>query len=117
LKTVQRVFRWLSVQTRFKPKNNTNAIADFNLADKDIRAATSAPMKRSLTMDQLKRVLAKMPLATIFERRVRAVFALFMMAGICDNAAVSILLGHIDRHPGLFTGMVLDAASVGLRAV
>ena len=96
LKAVQRFFRWLSVQPRFKSKIDTNAIAYFNLSEKDIRAATSSPSKPSPTMDQLKRALASMPSETILEKRDRAVFALLMMTGIRDNAAASLLLGHVD---------------------
>lgn len=96
LKAVQRFFRWLSVQPGFKSKIDTNAIAYFNLSEKDIRAATSSPTKPSPTMNQLKRVLAAMPSETVLERRDRAVFALLMMTGIRDNAAASLLLGHVD---------------------
>ncbi|MFZ7090381.1 site-specific integrase [Primorskyibacter sp. 2E233] len=96
LKAVQRFFRWLSVQPGFKSKIDTNAIAYFNLSEKDIRAATSSPTKPSPTMDQLKRALESMPSETILEKRDRAVFALIMMTGIRDNAAASLLLGHVD---------------------
>jgi len=85
LKAVQRFFRWLSVQPGFKSKIDSNAIAYFNLSEKDIRAATSSPTKPSPTMDQLKRVLASMPSETVLDRRDRAVFALLMMTGIRDN--------------------------------
>ena len=84
------------MQQGFKSKIDTNAIAYFNLSEKDIRAATSSPSKPSPTMDQLKRVLASMPSKTILEKRDRAVFALLMMTGIRDNAAASLLLGHVD---------------------
>ena len=96
LKAVQRFFRWLSVQQGFKSKIDTNDIAYFNLSEKDIRAATSSPTKPSPTMDQLKRVLEAMPSNTVLERRDRAVFALLMLTGIRDNAAASLLLGHVD---------------------
>ncbi len=96
LKAVQRFFRWLSVQPGFKSKIDTNAIAYFNLSEKDIRAASSSPTKPSPTMDQLKRTLASMPSETILEKRDRAVFALLMMTGIRDNAAASLLLCHVD---------------------
>lgn len=96
LKAVQWFFRWLSVQPGFKSKIGNNAIAYFNLSEKDIRAATSSPTKPSPTMDQLKRVLASMPLGTVLEKRDRTVFALLMMTGIRDNAAASPLLGHVD---------------------
>ena len=96
LKAVQRFFRWLAVQPGFKSKIDTNAIAYFNLSEKDIRAATSSPTKPSPTMDQLRRVLASMPSETVLEKRDRAVFALLMLTGIRDNAAASLLLGHVD---------------------
>ncbi|WP_165937723.1 site-specific integrase [Antarcticimicrobium sediminis] len=96
LKAVQRFFRWLSVQPGFKSKIDSNAIAYFNLSEKDIRAANSSPSKPSPTMDQLKRVLASMPFETVLQRRDRAVFALIMMTGTRDNAASSLLLGHVD---------------------
>ena len=96
LKAVQRFFRWLAVQPGFKSKVDTNAIAYFNLSEKDIRAAKSTPSKPSPTMDQLKRALASLPAETILEKRDRAVFALLMMTGIRDNAAASLLLGHVD---------------------
>lgn len=96
LKAVQRFFRWLSVQPGFKSRIDTNAIAYFNLSEKDIRAATSSPTKPSPTMDQLKRALASMPSETNLEKRDRAVFALLMMTGIRDNAAASLRLGHVD---------------------
>jgi len=96
LKAVQRFFRWLSVQPGFKSKIDSNAIAYFNLSEKDIRAATSSPTKVSPTMAQLKRALHAMPSDTILEKRDRAVFALVMMTGIRDNAAASLLLGHVD---------------------
>ncbi|GGH39919.1 Site-specific recombinase XerD [Cribrihabitans marinus] len=96
LKAVQRFFRWLSVQPGFKSKIDTNAIAYFNLSEKDIRAATSSPSKPSPTMDQLKRALGSMPSESILEKRNRAVFALLMMTGIRDNAAASLRLGHVD---------------------
>lgn len=100
LKALQRFFRWLSVQPGFKSKIDANAIAYFNLTEKDIRAASSSPRKPSPSMDQLKRVLVSMPLETVLEKRDRAVFALITMTGIRDNAAASLLLGHVDvdRH-------------------
>ena len=98
LKAVQRFFRWLSVQPGFKSRIETNAIAYFNLSEKDIRAATSSPTKPSPTMEQLKGVLTSMPLENVLERRNRAVFALLMMTGIRDNAAASLLLGHVDIY-------------------
>lgn len=96
LKAVQRFFRWLAIQPGFKSKIDNNAIAYFNLSEKDIRAATSSPTKPSPTMDQLKQVLDSMPFETVLERRDRAVFALLMMTGIRDDAAASMLLGHVD---------------------
>mgnify|MGYP001799728481 CR=1 FL=1 len=96
LKAVQRFFRWLSVQPGFKSKIDTNAIAYFNLSEKEIRAAKSSPTKPSPTMGQLRRALKAMPSETVLERRDRAVFALLMMTGIRDDAAASLLLGHVD---------------------
>lgn len=96
LKAVQRFFRWLSMQPGFKSKIDTNAIAYLNLSEKDIRAATASPTKPVPTMNQLKRALAAMPSEAVLERRDRAVFALLMMTGIRDNAAASLLLGHVD---------------------
>jgi len=59
-------------------------------------------------MDQLRRALASMPSETILDKRDRAVFALLMMTGIRDNAAASLLLGHvdIDRQMIVFDPMV-----------
>ncbi len=96
LKAVQRFFRWLSMQPGFKSKIASNAIAYFNLSEKEIRAATSSPSKPSPTMDQLKCALESMPSETILEQRDRAVFAIPMMTGIRDNAPASLLLGHVD---------------------
>lgn len=96
LKAVQRFFRWLSVQHGFKSRIHTNAIAYFNLSEKDIRAATSSPSKAAPSMELLKQALAAMPQTTVIERRDRAVFALLMMTGIRDNAAASLRLGHVD---------------------
>lgn len=98
LKSVQRFFRWLSVQPGFKSRIDTNAIAYFNLSEKDIRAANASPSKPSPTMAQLKRVLTSMPSETVLEKRDRAVFALLMMTGIRDNAAASLQLGHVDTE-------------------
>lgn len=96
LKAVQRFFRWLSLQPGFKSRIDSNAIAYFNLSEKDIRAATASPTKPFPTMDQLKRALSSMPSETVLEKRDRAVFALLMLTGIRDNAAASLLLGHVD---------------------
>ncbi len=79
-----------------KSKIDTNAIAYFNLSEKDIRAAMSSPSKSSTTMDQLKRALGWMPSETILEKRDRAVFSLLMLTGIRDCAATFLLLGHVD---------------------
>ncbi len=84
------------MQPGFKSKIDSNAIAYFNLSEKDIRAATSSPTKPSPTMDQLKRALEAMPSDTVLEKRDRAVFSLVMMTGIRDNAAASLRLGHVD---------------------
>jgi site-specific recombinase XerD len=72
----------------------------FSLSAKDVTIARAAHFKPVPTLEQVHRVLAAMPAATVLERRDRALIAFTAITGARVNALASFRLGHVDLEAG-----------------
>jgi len=73
----------------------------FNLSEKDNRIAVARRQRSFPTLEQMQRVLSKMPNGSVIERRNRALIAFTMVTGARDGAIASLKLKHIDLEKGL----------------
>ena len=70
----------------------------FNISEKDARIAKAQRDPRAPTLEQLRHVLACMPVTSEIERRDRAVVAFVMLTGARDGAIVSLKIKHCNRR-------------------
>ena len=61
-------------------------------SEQDVRIATAKREKRVATLDEVKRVLALMPSATVIEQRDRALVAFAILSGARDGALATLRL-------------------------
>jgi integrase len=96
LAQLKRFFQWLAFQPGFKSRFQYSDADYFNLSDKDTRIATAQREQRVPTLEQVKHVIAKMPISTEIERRNRALIAFTLLTGARDSAIASTKLKHVD---------------------
>lgn len=89
-------FRWLSYQPGFKSKIHLPDIEYFNLSDKEVSIAKAIKYKNFPTIEQIKKTIFTMPVATDIERRNRALMAFTILTGMRDSALATLRLKHID---------------------
>jgi site-specific recombinase XerC len=95
LAALKAFFQWLSQQPGFKRLNFTDADY-FNLSGNDERIAKAVRERPAPTIDQIRHVVLTMPLATVIERRNRALIAFTLISGARDDAIASMSLKHVD---------------------
>lgn len=100
LANLKRFFYWLAGQPCFKSLFQYSDADYFNLSDKDVRIATARREQDAPILDQVKHVIAKMPMATVIDRRNRALVAFAILTGARDSAIASMKLKHIDLVAG-----------------
>jgi integrase len=96
LANLKRFFQWLAGQPGYKSRFSYSDADYFNLSEKDTRVATAQREQRAPTLEQIKHVIAHMPVTTEIERRNRALIAFTLLTGARDRAIASMKLKHID---------------------
>jgi integrase/recombinase XerD len=96
---VKAFFQWLSEQQSYRSLKYVDADY-FDLSEKDIRVARAHREQPVPTMEQIRRVIARMPTRSEIERRNRALLAFTILTGARDGAIASFKLKHIDIAEG-----------------
>ena len=109
LRDLKAFFFWLAHLPGFKSHIRYDDCDYFSLSDKDVAIARATRDKPVPTLEQVHRVLAAMPAATVLERRDRALIAFAAITGARVNALASFRLGHVDLEAGK---VVHDARTV-----
>lgn len=97
---LKRFFQWLAGQPGYKSRLHYSDADYFNLSDKDMRVATAHREQPAPTLEQVKHVIATMPVGTEIERRNRALIAFTLLTGARDSAIASMKLKHVDLQAG-----------------
>ena len=100
LANLKRFFQWLAGQPGYKSRFQYSDADYFNLSEKDVRVATALREQKVPTLEQVKHVIASMPVDTEIERRNRALLAFTLLTGARDSAIASMKLKHIDLIAG-----------------
>lgn len=100
LRDLKAFFFWLAHLPGFKSHIRYDDCDYFSLSDKDVAIARATRDKPVPTLEQVRRVLATMPAATVLERRDRALIAFAAITGARVNALASFRLGHVDLEAG-----------------
>lgn len=103
---LKRFFHWLAGQPGYKSHLQYSDSDYFSLSRKDARIATARREQPVPTMEQIRHVLAVMPVGTDIERRNRALIAFTLLTGARDSAIASMKLKHV----GLATRRVVQDA-------
>ena len=93
-------FRWLSEQPSFKSRIDTTDAEYFNPPANQARIAAARREQRIPSLEQIRHVLANMPVETDLDLRDRAVIAFTLLTGARDGATTSFKLKHIDIIAG-----------------
>ena len=93
---LKRFFQWLSCQPGYKSRIPYSDADYFNLSEKDTRIANTSRPRKIPTLEQVKRVLEKMPTNSDIALRNKAIIAFTILTGMRDNAIASLKLKHID---------------------
>ena len=96
LSHLKRFFQWLSCQPGYKSRIPYSDADYFNLSEKDTRIANTSRPRKVPTLEQVKRVLEKMPTNSDIALRNKAIIAFTILTGMRDNAIASLKLKHID---------------------
>ncbi len=100
LADLKRFFQWLAGQPGYKSRFQYSDADYFNLSEKDMRVATARREQRVPTLEQVKHVIAAMPVNTEIDHRNRALIAFTLLTGARDSAIASMKLKHIDLLEG-----------------
>lgn len=87
---------WLQGRSGFKSRINYGDGEYFNPTANDERIAKAHRQKPVATLAQLRTTFDTMPVATILERRDRALFGFAVLSGARDNALASFALKHVN---------------------
>ena len=96
LANLKKFFQWLSDQPGYKSRIQYSEADYFNLSEKEVRIATARREQKAPTLEQIKHVISKMPIATEIACRNRALMAFTLLSGARDGAIASMKLKHID---------------------
>lgn len=97
---LKRFFQWLASEPGYRSRLRYSDAEYFNLSDKDTRVATARREKTFPTLEQVKHVIARMPISSDIELRNRALVAFILLTGTRDSAAASMSLKHVDLAAG-----------------
>ena len=96
LRHVQAFFRWLAGQPGYKRKLSYSEAEYFNPSNHESAIASAELVPRVPTVEQIRLVIEAMPVATIIERRNRALIAFTFITGARDAAIASLKLKHVN---------------------
>lgn len=97
---LKRFFQWLAGQPGYKSRLQYSDADYFNLSDKDTRIATARREQTYPSVEQVRHVIATMPVETEIDRRNRALIAFTLLTGARDSAIASFKLKHLDLIAG-----------------
>jgi integrase len=100
LANLKRFFHWLAGQPGYKSRFQYSDADYFNLSEKDVRVATAKREQKVPTLEQVKHVIANMPVSDEITRRNRALVAFALLTGARDSAIASMKLKHVDIVEG-----------------
>lgn len=100
LRAVKAFFHWLAGQPGYKLRISYADAEYFNLSAKDARIAHTQRDVPFPTLEQCRHAFAKMPEATVIDRRNKAILAFLMLTGARDGAIASMPLRAIDLVEG-----------------
>lgn len=100
LRDLRTFFFWLAREPGFKLKIKYCDADYFNLSDKDVAVARARREKRVPTLAQVHHVLSSMPVASVLERRDRALIAFAALTSARVGALASFRLGHVNIVEG-----------------
>lgn len=95
LMALKAFFQWLAGRPGFR-KIAYNDPEYFNPSANDGRIAAATREKPAPSLEQIRHVLASMPVATDIEKRNRALVAFALLSGARDDAIASFSIRHID---------------------
>jgi integrase len=95
LKHLRNFFLWLSREPGFRSRLNANDANYFTPSEQDRRIAGARREQPVPTLDEIARVLDKMPSGNPIEKRNRAVIAFTLLTGARDGALASFRLKHV----------------------
>ena len=100
LRDLKAFFEWLAREPGFRSHLDYADADYFNLSEKDATIARARREKAVPTLDQVRHVLATMPIATALERRDRALVAFAAITGARVMALATFRLGHVNLDGG-----------------
>ncbi len=100
LANLKRFFHWLAGQPGYKSRFQYSDADYFNLSEKDVRVATAKREQKAPTLEQVKHVIANMPVGGEIAHRNRALVAFTLLTGARDSAIASMKLKHVDIAEG-----------------
>lgn len=96
LMAVKAFIHWLAGQPSYKSRISYSDSDYFNPSANDSRIAHATRERPYPTLEQVRHVLASMPVETIFQRRDRAVIAATLLTCARDAALASLSIKHFD---------------------
>ena len=96
LAALKSFFFWLADRPGYKSKLQYDDADYFNTSLKDLAIAKAVREPRVPTIEQIRSVLAAMPIESAIEKRNRALIAFSLLTGARDNAIASMLIKHVD---------------------
>jgi integrase len=96
LQALKEFLAWLHGRPGYRRRIDLTDVAYLNLTTREERIARSARPKSYATLEQYRAALFAMPDTDEVQRRDRSLFALLLLTGMRDAAAVSLKLKHIS---------------------
>ena len=109
-------FRWLSEQPGYESRIDATDAEYFNPPANQAKIAAARREQRIPTIEQIRHVLASMPIETDLDRRDRAVIAFTLLTGARDGATASFKLKHIDITAGKLDQDAREVATKGAKS-
>ena len=100
LRDLKAFFEWLAREPGFRSRVEYADADYFNLSETDAAIARARREKAVPTLEQVRQVLSTMPVATVIDRRDRALVAFAAMTGARVMALATFRLGHVDLTNG-----------------
>ena len=96
LAMLKEFFIWLAWQPGFKSKIHIPDVEYLNPAIKDATAAKAPKLRDFPSLEQIRAAIDAAPVATVVQRRNRALLAFAILTGMRDRALVSVSLRDVD---------------------
>jgi integrase len=96
LMAVKAFFIWLAGQPGYRSRLTYSDMEYFNPSNNDGRVAKADRERPAPTLEQIRRVIGRMPGDSDIEKRDRALIAFAILSGARDDAIASMLVRHVD---------------------